>query len=98
MKTLGRIGLRGALALAVLALFVGPALLPSTYLSHRDIFRLHLPLRHFLASEWQQGRLPTWFHLDGAGVSFVGSAVGAAFSPLQILVPLFPPDVALKIQ
>jgi hypothetical protein len=97
-KTLGWIGLRGAVALAVLALFVGPALLPSTYLSHRDILRLHLPLRHFLASEWQQGRLPTWFHLDGVGVSFVGSAVGAAFSPLQILVPLFPPDVALKIQ
>lgn len=97
-KTFGGIGRRAALALGVLALLVGPAILPSTYLAHRDIFRLHLPLRHFLASEWRQGRLPTWFPFDGVGVSFVGSAVGAAFSPLQLLVPLFPVEVALKVQ
>jgi hypothetical protein len=91
-------GLRLVAGAALLVLFVGPAILPSTYLSQRDIRRLHLPLRHFLSAELSHGRLPTWYPFDGIGSSFVGSAVGAPLSPLQLLVFGLAPDAALKLQ
>ena len=54
---IGAVARRAAAAVAIGVVFVGPVVLPWTYLSHRDIRRLHLPLRHFLAAE---RAVPSW--------------------------------------
>ena len=88
-----------ALGIAVLlALVGGEAVLPGTYLSRRDTFRLHLPLREFVVRELDAGRFPTWNDLDGLGVSVPGTAIAAVMHPLQVLLAVLPPDVALKWQ
>ena len=89
---------RGLGLVVLLALIGGEATLPGTYLSRRDIFRLHLPLREFVAHEWSQGRLATWNPLDGLGASLPGTAIAAQWHPLQLLLLVLPPDVALKWQ
>lgn len=83
---------------ALLALVGGDAALPGTYLSRRDTFRLHLPLREFFVREVQAGRFPTWNELDGLGASVPGTAVTAATHPLQLLLALLTPGTALKWQ
>ncbi|MBS2029375.1 MAG: hypothetical protein JST54_15845 [Deltaproteobacteria bacterium] len=87
---------RGAAGAALFALFLGDLLSPSTFLARRDAFRLYLPLEGFLADALRRGALPTWFPFDGAGVSFLGTAVGAPLDPLKVLALLMPPDQSLK--
>ncbi len=83
---------------ALLALLGGEAALPGNYLSRRDTFRLHLPLREFFVREVQAGRFPTWNELDGLGASVPGTAVAAVTHPLQLLLAVFTPGTALKWQ
>ena len=68
-------GIRGLGVALLLTLVAGDAVLPGTWLSRRDIFRLHLPLREFVARQFAQGHFPTWNDLDGLGASVPGTAV-----------------------
>ena len=91
-------GIRGLGVALLLTLVAGDAVLPGTWLSRRDIFRLHLPLREFVARQFAQGHFPTWNDLDGLGASVPGTAVSAVLHPLQLLLAVLPPDAALKWQ
>ncbi|MBS2031941.1 MAG: hypothetical protein JST54_28850 [Deltaproteobacteria bacterium] len=85
----------GASALAF-AIAFRHALSPDVFLFRRDAFRLHLPLEEFIAGELRAGRLPTWYPLDGLGVSLVGSSAAGLLHPRHLLDLLFSPAQALK--
>jgi len=89
---------RVGLALLLLVAVAQTAMLPGHFLSRRDAFRMHLPLRQFVAEEYGAGRIPTWNPFDGVGSSVEGSALAMPFHPAQVLLAVMSPESALLWQ
>jgi hypothetical protein len=88
----------GAAAIAVaLGLFFAPAAFTSRQFLYRDNGRMHAPVKRWLADELRSGHLPQWNPYYGLGTPTVAGAVDQAQHPFNLLLLVFPFEVAFKL-
>ncbi len=85
-----------AAAVSVVTAFFAPALRPSLEIAHRDMGRLHLPTKQWLAAQLSEGRLPEWMPHAGVGAPVLGNSILATLHPFNLLLVLLPTPEALK--
>jgi hypothetical protein len=83
------------LTISVLSLFF--PLLWGDSLFFRDIQLLFMPMKHFLATCWNQGQLPLWNPRLFCGAPFLADIQSGVFYPLSIIFYLLPMPYAFNV-